>query len=335
MSASGTADVGSRRERVARMMSSWQERIVHALERLDGFGEFRPFVWDRPGGGGGQARVIEAGRVFERGGVNVSAVHGSAVPPSLAARHPGSAGRPFFATGLSMVLHPVNPHVPAFHANFRYFEVGHGEQSGLWWFGGGADLTPAYPREEDVTAFHGTLAALCRRHSVADHPAWKTACDDYFTVRHRGEMRGVGGIFFDQISPPGTGDFEAEAAFVEDGLATIVPAYLPLAQRHADDPFGEDEKRWQRLRRGRYVEFNLVYDRGTLFGLQTGGNIEAILMSMPPEASWRFDPRPEPDSPEERALSFFQPRDWLDDETESPQHSSPHRNPPRERKDTQ
>ena len=308
---------GTRRERVARTMRVWQERIVHGLESLDGAGAFRRFSWDRPGGGGGRARVIEGGRVFERGGVNVSAVHGDAVPPSLARQHPGTEGKPFFATGLSMVLHPANPHVPAFHANYRYFEVGHGEQSGVWWFGGGADLTPSHPREEDVIGFHATLKALCDRHQQADHAAWKATCDDYFTVRHRGEMRGVGGIFFDELTPPGpdagTADehrFEADLRFVEDGLATILPAYLPSAQRHADAPWTEREKAWQLLRRGRYVEFNLVYDRGTLFGLQTSGNIEAILMSMPSEASWRFDHRPEPGSAEARALRFYQPRDW-------------------------
>jgi coproporphyrinogen III oxidase len=330
---------GTRRERVAQAMRVWQERIVHGLETLDGEGAFRRFSWDRPGGGGGRARVIEDGRVFERGGVNVSAVHGEHVPPSLAAQHPGTEGRPFFATGLSMVLHPRNPHVPAFHANYRYFEVGHGEESGVWWFGGGADLTPAYPREEDVIFFHRTLRGLCERHEQADFPAWKATCDDYFTVRHRGEMRGVGGIFFDELTPPAAsrdaaadgaatddardGDaadeaagaldrdrFEADLAFVEDGLATILPAYLPIAERHVDAAWSEAEKAWQLLRRGRYVEFNLVYDRGTLFGLQTRGNIEAILMSMPSEASWRFDHRPEPGSPEARALRFYQPRDW-------------------------
>ena len=303
-------DTGTRRERVAQLMRVWQERIVHGLERLDGEGVFRRFSWDRPGGGGGRARVVEGGRVFERGGVNVSAVHGESVPASLAKQHPGTEGKPFFATGLSMVLHPVSPHVPAFHANYRYFEVGHGEESGVWWFGGGADLTPAYPREEDVIFFHRTLQAQCDRHPQADYATFKTTCDDYFTVRHRSEMRGVGGIFFDELSPPGDGDFEADLAFVEDGLATILPSFLPIAERHVASVWTPDEKHWQRLRRGRYVEFNLVYDRGTLFGLQTSGNIEAILMSMPSEAAWRFDHRPPAGSAEARALRFYQPRDW-------------------------
>jgi coproporphyrinogen III oxidase len=211
-----------------------------------------------------------------------------------------------------MVLHPVNPHVPAFHANYRYFEVGHGEESGVWWFGGGADLTPAYPREQDVIAFHTALRELCDRHEPGDYGTFKATCDDYFTVRHRDEMRGVGGIFFDVLSPPETADFETDLAFVEDGLATILPSYLPIARRRVDAAWSDDEKLWQRIRRGRYVEFNLVYDRGTLFGLQTDGNIEAILMSLPSEASWRFDHRPEPGTPEARALRFYQPRDWAD-----------------------
>ncbi|MDZ7799220.1 MAG: oxygen-dependent coproporphyrinogen oxidase [Trueperaceae bacterium] len=300
---------GTRRERVARTMRTWQERIVSALEAEDG-GTFRPYAWDRPGGGGGRARVIEGGAAFERGGVNMSAVHGAEVPPSLAAQHPGTEGRPFFATGLSMVLHPTNPHVCAFHANYRYFEVGRGEDSGVWWFGGGADATPSHPREADVVQFHQALKAQCDRHPQADHAVMKRTCDDYFTIRHRGEMRGVGGIFFDELSPPGAGDFAADLAFVEDGLATVLEAYLPLVRRRASAPWGAREKDWQRLRRGRYVEFNLVYDRGTLFGLQTRGNVEAILMSMPPEASWRFDARPAAGTEEARALRFYQPRDW-------------------------
>ena len=245
---------------------------------------------------------------------------GELVPPTLAAQHPGTEGKPWFATGVSLVLHPRNPHVPAFHANFRYFEVGSdaGAEPVAWWFGGGADLTPAYPVAGDVRAFHAALAGWCARHPQADYPAWKAACDAYFTVRHRGEMRGVGGVFFDELTPAGpateaggaTHDFEADLACIEDGVATLLPAYLPLVERHRRDPYGERERRWQALRRGRYVEFNLVYDRGTLFGLQTGGAVEAILMSMPPLAGWAFDHHPEPGSPEAAALAFYQPRDW-------------------------
>ena len=301
---------GSRRERVARIMRGKQEAIVSAFEALDGAGRFRPHDWDRPGGGGGRARVIEGGRVFERGGVNFSAVHGDRVPPSLARQHPGTEGLPFFATGVSIVLHPVNPHVPAFHANYRYFEVGHGEESGVWWFGGGADLTPSHPREEDVIGFHRALHAQCEAFPQADYEEMKRVCDDYFAVRHRAEMRGVGGIFFDQLSPSGQGDFESDLAFVRHGLDAVVPAYGDIVERRREEAWSPSEKDWQLLRRGRYVEFNLVYDRGTTFGLQTRGNVEAILMSMPPLASWRFDHRPEPGSREARALRFFHPRDW-------------------------
>jgi coproporphyrinogen III oxidase len=243
--------------------------------------------------------------------VNVSAVYGDAVPPSLARQHPGTEGKPFFATGLSMVLHPQNPYVPAFHANYRYFEVGTSDASDLWWFGGGADLTPAYPFEEDVVYFHQTLKELCDRHSQTDYRQLKAHCDRYFFIKHRGEMRGVGGIFFDELSPVGKGDFEADFAFVKDGLATILPSYVPIVEKRHNSPYGERERQWQLYRRGRYVEFNLVYDRGTLFGLQTQGNIEAILMSLPPYARWAFDDHPEPGSPEAAALACYQPRDWV------------------------
>ncbi len=311
-----------RRERVTASMRRAQASLVKAFEAIDGHERFREHRWDRPGGGGGTARVIEGGAVFERGGVNVSAVHGARVPESLARQHPGIEGLPYFATGVSMVLHPRNPYVPAFHANFRYFEVGdEAHPTDVWWFGGGSDMTPAYPYAEDARLFHRTLRALCERHTVADYGRWKATCDSYFTVRHRGEMRGIGGIFFDEIAPAfagghaagqagAEGGFEAQFAFVEDGIATLLPSYLPIVQRRKDTPYGERERAWQAIRRGRYVEFNLVYDRGTAFGLQTQGNVEAILMSMPPMAAWRFDHRPEPGSAEEAALRFYQPYDW-------------------------
>ncbi|HEX7021391.1 MAG TPA: oxygen-dependent coproporphyrinogen oxidase [Trueperaceae bacterium] len=297
----------TRRERVVERMKHGQADLVSALEALDAQGRFRTSTWQRPGGGGGTARVLEGGRVFERAGVNVSAVYGERVPPSLAAQHPGTEGKPFFATGLSMVFHPQNPYVPAFHANYRYFEVAGGD---VWWFGGGADMTPSYPFAEDATHFHQSLQALCDRHHAADYALLKKTCDDYFFIRHRGEMRGIGGIFFDQLSRVGQGDWEEDFAFVSDGIDTILPSYLPIVERRRDHPYGERERRWQLLRRGRYVEFNLVYDRGTTFGLQTSGNIEAILMSMPPQAGWTFEFTPEPGSPEAKALEFLQPRDW-------------------------
>ena len=307
-----TSPERTRRERVVSLLTEGQASLVRAFEEVDGRGRFVASQWQRPGGGGGTARVLEGGRVFERAGVNFSAVHGERVPPSLAAAHPGTEGLAFFATGVSLVLHPVNPYVPAFHANLRYFEAGaEGERGALWWFGGGADMTPAYPFPEDAAHFHGVLHALCGRHEVAHYDAWKATCDDYFTIRHRHEMRGVGGIFFDEITPPGAGSFDRELSFVQDAISSLLPSYLPIVHRRTGATYGDRERSWQLVRRGRYVEFNLVYDRGTLFGLQTRGNIEAILMSMPPLAGWAFDRKPEDGSPEAEALSYFQPRDWI------------------------
>lgn len=302
----------TRRDRVTELMREGQHKLISAFEALDGGGKFSSSSWQRPGGGGGEARVLEGGRVFERAGVNVSAVHGDKVPASLSKQHPGTEGQPFFATGLSMVLHPQNPYVPAFHANYRYFEVGtEGEQSNIWWFGGGADMTPNYGFEEDAVHFHRTLKALCDRHPQADYPTFKETCDTYFYIKHRDEMRGIGGIFFDQISESGQGDWEADFSFVRDGIDTILPSYLPIVEKRMSTSYGERERQWQLYRRGRYVEFNLVYDRGTLFGLQTGGNIEAILMSMPPYAHWAFDYQPEAGSEEARMQMLLQPRDWV------------------------
>jgi coproporphyrinogen III oxidase len=259
--------------------------------------------WDRDGLGGGTARVLADGQVFERAGVNVSLVHGAQVPSTTVTTMPQAAGRPFVATGISLVLHPRNPYAPSFHANFRYFGI----DPDLWWFGGGCDLTPSYGFDEDAVHFHRTLANWCDRHDPAWYPAWKTACDEYFTIPHRGENRGIGGVFFDHL----TGDFDRCHKLVVDGLGTILPAYLPILDRRCDLPYGERERAWQLLRRGRYVEFNLVHDRGTLFGLQTRGNIEAILMSLPPMARWEFAHQPEPGSPEADLARFLQPHDWI------------------------
>jgi coproporphyrinogen III oxidase len=265
-------------------------------------GRFEQKTWERPGGGGGAARVLSDGAVFEKAGVNTSAVYGEQTPPSLWQAHPRTEGQPYFASGISMVLHPRNPYAPAFHANFRYFESG-GER----WFGGGMDMTPSYGFDEDARHFHRTLRDYCAQHGT-DYARLKAGCDTYFTIKHRREMRGIGGIFFDEIA---LGSFERDLAFVRDGVETILAAYLPIVQRRRDMPYGERERQWQLVRRGRYVEFNLVYDRGTVFGLQTGGNIEAILMSLPPLACWAFDYAPAPDSAEAEALTFLQPRDWV------------------------
>jgi coproporphyrinogen III oxidase len=297
----------TKKDRVYELMKDGQASLVAAFEAL-GEGEFNVHTWERPGGGGGTARVLERGTSFERAGVNVSAVFGDKVPESLAKQHVGIAGKPYFATGISMVLHPVNPYVPSFHANYRYFEVG---DSDIWWFGGGADLTPNYAFEEDIRHFHQTLKAQCERHAQAHYPTMKATCDSYFYIKHRQEMRGVGGIFFDELSKPGTGDWEADFAYTKDGIATLKDAYVPIVEKRKDSPYSERERQWQLYRRGRYVEFNLVYDRGTSFGLQTDGNIEAILMSMPLYAHWQFDYKPEAGTPEAQMLGFLQPKDWV------------------------
>lgn len=297
-----------RRERVTQVMQEGQAKLTKAFADIDGKTTFKPHTWQHHSGGGGTAMVLENGNVFEKAGVNVSATYGAAVPPSLARQHPGIEGKPYFATGISMVLHPQNPYVPAFHANYRYFEVG---ESNVWWFGGGADMTPSYGFEHDAIHFHKELKAQCDRHTQAGYELFKKTCDDYFYIKHRHEMRGIGGIFFDELSPVGKGYWEKDLTFVKDGIDTILTAYLPVVEKRMNTPYGEREKEWQLYRRGRYVEFNLVYDRGTTFGLQTSGNIEAILMSMPPYAKWQFDYKPEAGSEEAKVLEFLRPRDWV------------------------
>jgi len=286
------------RDRAATYVRALQDRICAALEDLDGEARFREDAWERPGGGGGLTRVLEGGRVFEKAGVNTSEVHGK-LPPALATHMKGD-GEAFYATGVSLVLHPRNPHVPIVHANYRFISRGSAA-----WFGGGADLTPCYPREEDVRHFHRTLKDACDRHDPSFHPRFKKWCDEYFTIPHRGEMRGVGGIFYDDLEAT-----EGNFAFVQSAGDAFLPAYLPIARRRMDEAYGEAERRWQLHRRARYAEFNLVYDRGTTFGLRTQGRIESILMSLPPLAAWNYDVRPEPGSPEEKATAFFQPAEW-------------------------
>ncbi|WP_410669300.1 oxygen-dependent coproporphyrinogen oxidase [Amycolatopsis sp. cmx-4-68] len=301
---------GDRRDAVKAMMSSGQRELVAELERLDSRARFGRSAWQRPEGGGGQARLLEGGDVFERAGVNYSAVHGAHLPETVAAQHGLDPEGGFFATGLSVVIHPRNPYVPAFHANFRYFESG-----GTWWFGGGADLTPCYGFAEDATHFHRVLKGYCDTFDPAFHAQAKRACDDYFRLPHRGETRGIGGIFFDHLRPPGPDGWRRTAAFAAAGLATIAPAYLPIVRRRRDLPYGERERQWQLYRRGRYVEFTLVHDRGTRFGLQTGGYAEAILMALPPLARWEFELTPEPASAEAALASFLVPRDWAAETT--------------------
>ncbi|MEY2341204.1 oxygen-dependent coproporphyrinogen oxidase [Acidithiobacillus sp. IBUN Pt1247-S3] len=280
-----------------------QDEICAQLAAADGVAQFREDHWDRPEGGGGRTRVIAEGDLFEKGGVNFSRVYGTQLPPSATAKRPQIAGKPFHALGVSLVLHPRNPYVPIVHMNYRFFQAGD-----TWWFGGGADLTPIYGFVEDAEHFHRTLKNACDRHHPDYYPRFKTWCDEYFTIRHRDEMRGVGGIFFDDLQ----GDGKQLQAFWEDVAQSFLPSYLPIAERRRELPYGGRERQFQLLRRGRYVEFNLVYDRGTLFGLQSGGRTESILMSLPPIAAWEYDWRGEPNSPEARLKEeFLTPRDWV------------------------
>ena len=279
-----------------------QDRLTGALARLDGR-EFREDSWQRPGGGGGRTRVLAEGNIFEKAGVNFSNVHGE-FSEEFAAQVPGE-GRAFRATGVSLVLHPRNPFVPTVHANFRFLTKGT-----RWWFGGGADLTPYYPFREDVIHFHRTWKSVCERQPApVDYARFKKWCDEYFYLPHRQEPRGVGGIFFDYLE----GDFERLFAFVRDCGDRFLDAYLPIAERRKNVPYGEREREFQQLRRGRYVEFNLLYDRGTVFGLKTGGRIESILMSLPPLVRWGYDYQPEPGSREAELFGFLKPRDWANE----------------------
>jgi coproporphyrinogen III oxidase len=281
-----------------------QDRITTALAAIDG-GAFHEDSWDRPGGGGGRSRVVTDGRVFEKGGVNFSEVFGTLSEDF--ARHLPGEGREFSATGISLVIHPRNPLVPTVHANFRFLT--HGSKS---WFGGGADLTPYYPFREDVIAFHRVWKTVCSRHStVADYQPMKDECDRYFFLKHRNEPRGVGGIFFDYRDER----LEEVFAFVRDAGDAFLDAYLPIVQRRKDLPYTEAMRAFQEYRRGRYVEFNLLYDRGTTFGLKTGGRVESILMSLPPVVRWRYDYHPEPGSREAELYEvYLKPRNWADEE---------------------
>jgi coproporphyrinogen III oxidase len=285
-----------------------QARIVQDLEQVDG----KPFLrdaWERPEGGGGISRLIEEGNVFERGGVNFSHVMGAALPPSASAVRPELAGRAWEAMGVSLVLHPRNPYAPTVHMNVRFFEATAPGEEPVWWFGGGMDLTPYYGDEADARHFHQTCHDALAPFGPTLHPRFKTWCDEYFYLKHRKEARGVGGIFFDDLNELG---FEQSCALMQSVGNSFTTAYLPILARHKDRPYGERERDFQAYRRGRYVEFNLVWDRGTLFGLQSGGRTEAILMSMPPIVKWRYDWHPEPGSPEARLATDFLPhRNWL------------------------
>ncbi|HYG64508.1 MAG TPA: oxygen-dependent coproporphyrinogen oxidase [Thermoanaerobaculia bacterium] len=287
-----------------------QDRICSAVEGGEGTGRFEEEVWERPEGGGGRSRVLSEGTVFEQAGVGFSHVFGPGLPPSATAQRPELAGRSYDAMGVSLVFHPRNPYIPTCHMNVRLFVARKEEAEPVWWFGGGFDLTPYYGFEEDAVHWHRTARAACEPFGADVYPRFKEHCDRYFFLRHRNEQRGVGGIFFDDLNEWG---FERCFELLRSVGAHFLPAYLPILERRRDLPWGERERDFQLYRRGRYVEFNLVWDRGTLFGLQSGGRTESILMSLPPLVRWRYNWRPEPGSPEARLYEeFLRPRDWAD-----------------------
>ena len=296
---------------VSNYLTNLQDRLCSAFEALDGEQSFHEDRWERPEGGGGRTRVIEGGRVFEKGGVNFSHVHGDSLPAAASERRPELAGRSFQAMGVSLVIHPHNPYVPTSHANVRFFIAEHPDAEPVWWFGGGFDLTPYYGFDEDCRHWHATARAACAPFGEDVYPRYKQWCDEYFHLPHRNEQRGVGGLFFDDLDTWGFAHCFAFMRSVGDHFRT---AYLPLVQKRRATPYGERERQFQLYRRGRYVEFNLLFDRGTKFGIQSGGRTESILMSLPPLARWQYGYQPEPGSPEEALTShYLTPRDWLGD----------------------
>lgn len=287
-----------------------QNRICTALEQADGSAHFERDSWKRAGGGGGESRVMANGTVFEQAGVGFSHVFGSEMPQSATKHRPELAGKTFQAVGVSLVLHPNNPFVPTTHANFRFFTAG--DDAPVWWFGGGYDLTPYYPFHDDVLHWHRTAKAACEPFGNTLYPRYKSWCDEYFFLKHRNETRGVGGLFFDDVNEAG---FDDSFAFLKSVGDSFLDAYLPIVERRRDHPFDDQHRQFQLYRRGRYVEFNLLYDRGTLFGLQSGGRTESILMSLPPQVRWQYNWQPQPGSDEARLYdTYLQPQDWLEDD---------------------
>ena len=286
-----------------------QARITEQVSAVDGGGSFHADVWQRPGGGGGESRFLRQGAVLEQGGVGFSHVMGTGLPPSATQQRPELAGASFEAMGVSLVFHPKNPYVPTTHMNVRFFIAEKEGQDPVWWFGGGFDLTPYYPFLDDVIEWHRTAQRACAPFGDDVYARYKQWCDEYFYLKHRGETRGVGGLFFDDLSD---GGFERSFALQRAVGDAFLDAYLPIMERRRNTPYGERERDFQLYRRGRYVEFNLVFDRGTHFGLQSGGRTESILMSLPPLVRWEYDWHPEPGSPEEVLYrDFLHPRDWL------------------------
>ena len=317
--------------RVSQFMQTLQEEICTGLETLDGKGKFKEDSWQREEGGGGRSRVLTEGNIFEQGGVNFSEVWGNHLPPSILQQRPEAEGHSFYATGTSMVLHPKNPYIPTVHLNYRYFEAGP-----VWWFGGGADLTPYYPFAEDAHHFHSTYKQACDQHHPEYYPVFKRWCDEYFYLKHRKETRGVGGLFFDyqdgtdplyrgphadkeaavysrSLPPQNHRTWEELFAFIQDCGRAFLPAYVPIAEKRQHTEYGDRQRNFQLYRRGRYVEFNLVYDRGTIFGLQTNGRTESILMSLPPLVRWQYGYQPEPNTPEAELYEvFLKPQNWAE-----------------------
>ena len=306
------------RRKMAEGLRQKQIAITDLVSAADGV-TFEEDAWTRPKGGGGITRVLAGGNVWEKAGVALSVVHGSMPYQTFLTANPAAAKKAaeegktgpdsgeigYFATGLSCVMHPRNPFAPTMHFNYRYFET----DDGIWWFGGGSDLTPSYVNEDDIKSFHGAYKSVCDKYDPEWYPTFKKWADEYFFIKHRGETRGVGGIFFDDLN-----DREPDEIynFAMDCLTALPPAYVPLVVSHKDDPYTQQQKEWQQMRRGRYVEFNLVYDRGTIFGLKAGGRIESILMSLPETARWEYNHKVEEGSPEAEALDAFKnPRDWV------------------------
>lgn len=296
---------------VKEYLQGLQKHLCAELEQLDGQATFVRDPWQRSAGGGGESRVLSDGKIFEQAGVGFSHVFGDEMPPSATKNRPELAGKKFQAVGVSLVIHPQNPYVPTTHANFRFFSAG--EDNPVWWFGGGFDLTPYYPFREDIVHWHQQAKASCDPFGEELYPRYKDWCDKYFYLKHRNEARGVGGLFFDDVNAAG---FEDSFAFVQTVGNGFLDAYAPIVKRRAGHPFGARQREFQLYRRGRYVEFNLLYDRGTLFGLQSGGRTESILMSLPPQVRWKYNWQPEPGSPEEELYrDYLKPQDWLSTST--------------------
>lgn len=299
------------KEQFYNYIAGLQDSICQALEAVDGRSRFIEDKWERPEGGGGISRVIANGNVFEKGGVNTSAVHGQ-LPASMRETL-GVNGSEFYACGLSLVIHPLNPYVPTVHANWRYFELydAQGNKADSW-FGGGSDLTPYYIFEEDGVHFHTTLKKAMDPFGKEYYPAYKKQCDNYFINKHRNnEARGIGGVFYDYLRPADEQEARRLVDFQQANGNAFLPAYLPIVEKRRDEPYGEEQVRWQEIRRGRYTEFNLIHDRGTLFGLKTNGRTESILMSLPPRARWEYNHSPAPGSPEALLTEYLKPREWI------------------------